>query len=236
MMLGRLPPKRSYKIPSLSKYTRAIALPQPPVVCTPPCVSFGMCLNDQIGDCTIAGVAHLIQLWNGNVLTDAQVLTAYEQIGGYDPAKPDSDQGCAETDVLTAWMTSGISNDTLAGYTSLNVTDLDEIRDAINWFGAVYIGLNLPQSAESNTTLWDVLPNDPIAGGHCVILVGYDDHFYAVSWGMLIPCTVAFLGAYMEEAYAPLNKDYVANNGKTPSGLDWSALETDMALLKGQAP
>jgi hypothetical protein len=195
-----------------------------------------MDMNDSIGDCTIAGVAHCIQRWDDTVLTDAQVLAAYEAIGGYNPADPKTDQGCAETDVLNTWMTTGIGGDVLAGYAALNVTDLSEIKDAINWFGCVYIGLNLPASAESNTSQWDVVPGSPIVGGHCVIIVGYvNDVYYIVSWGMLIPTTAAFLGQYMEEAYAPLSKDFVAHAGTTPEGLNWDALEADMAELKALA-
>ena len=236
--LGRLPIKRDHRTLTLSKYTRMLALAPPPVSCPPPNLQWPMNLNDRISDCTIAGAAHCIELWSAaintpKVLSDDQVLTAYEQLSGYNQAVQGSDNGCYMINVLNTWSTSGIASDTLAGFVALNITDLNEIKDAINWFGCAYIGLNLPESADQNVNLWDVVPGSPISGGHCVIIVGYDEQlFYIVSWGMLIPATPAFISTYMEEAYALLSKDFINVTGTTPQGIDWTNLQTDISQIR----
>ena len=245
MKLGRRPVRRDSRIPCLARYTRAISLPPPPAVVVPPALDWPMDLNDQIGDCTIAAAAHAMQLWTAAVIStaesplkimpDAEVLAAYEQIGGYDPANPDTDRGCVEVDVLETWMNTGIAGDKLDAYCSLNITDPDELKDAVNWFGCAYLGINCPKSAIEDTRRWDVVPGSPIEGGHAIICVGYDpENFYMVSWGKLIPASPAFVTQYLEEAYAPLSRDFVGEWGTTPAGLDLAQLEADMGLLRAK--
>lgn len=236
MRLGRRPARRDSRIPALARYKRGVALPPPPSAVLPPQRNWTMSLNDQIGDCTIAGVAHCKQVWTGESMTDAEVLATYEQIGGYSPTDPTSDQGCVEVDVLQTWMQTGIAGDKLAGYCAVNIADFDELKDAVHWFGAVYLGINCPESALSNTQLWDVVPGSPNAGGHAIIGVGYDDAkdlAYVVSWGKLVPVTRAFVGKYLEEAYALLSQDMLVNPaGVGPARLDWATLTADMQILR----
>ena len=242
MKLGRKPVRRDPRVKSLALYTRALSLaPPPPAVDYYSKVqgSWPMDLNDQLGDCTIAAVSHCATLWTANaqvqpfLMSDADVLEAYEKIGGYDPSNPGTDQGCVEQDVLQAWCRDGIDGDVLDGYVMLNCTDLDEIRDAIHWFGSVYIGISIPKSAMENTDLWEVVVGSEIAGGHAVMLAGYDsDHFYTVSWGKLIPTTPEFLLTYMDEAYGLLSKDFIDQTGKTPAGLSLDDMIANCATLK----
>ena len=59
-----------------------------------------MFLNDSLGDCVIAAMAHMIMQWSyyasgGSGMytpTDQQVLAAYEILGGYQPGNPDKPQ------------------------------------------------------------------------------------------------------------------------------------------------
>lgn len=248
--LGRLPARRDHRVKALAKYTRALALAPPPPV--PPhhglakSLDFPMSLNDQIGDCTAAGWGHIIQLWTAaagvmRVPTDAEVLAVYEQTGGYDPQDPNTDRGAVEQDVLQAWL-KGLQGDTLEAYAAINTSDLDEMRDAICWFGGAYIGVNLPQSALDDDALWDYVPGSGIVGGHCVVLLDYDiqrpsdgrPYFYGVSWGKLIAISDEFLTHYLDEAYALLNKDFIRECGKTPGGLDLNQLVADMQAIRAQ--
>jgi hypothetical protein len=243
---GRKPARRDPRVPTLSKYTRRLSLapPAPAADYYSKVASWGMALNDTLGDCTIASIAHCIEQWSaysGSAAaapTDADVLAAYEAWCGYSPRDPSSDQGGDEVTVLTAWMTGGFgAGDRLTSFCTLNISDLDEIRDAVAWFGNAYLGINCPQSAVADTSVWDVVPGSPIAGGHAVPIVGYDaKYFYVVSWGMLIPATPAFIGSYLEEAYALRSADWMAANGDTPSGLDLAQLDADMAALQALAP
>lgn len=235
MRLGRRPARRDHRIPALARYKRGVALPPPPKAVLPPDLTWPMSLNDQIGDCTIAAVAHCIQRWSGRILTDAEVLAAYRQISGYNPADPNTDKGCVEADVLQTWLQTGIAGDKLAGYAAVNISDIMELKDAVNWFGAVYLGINCPRSAMDNTDLWDVVPGSPIEGGHAIIGVGYDDAenvAYVVSWGKLIKVTPAFIGKYIEEAYALLSRDWSQEGIGGDYPHDWPQLQADMDIIK----
>ena len=58
-----------------------------------------MMLNDRLGDCTIAGMFHAMQLWSfkarSTELTEADqyVLATYEEFCNYNPNDANSDQG-----------------------------------------------------------------------------------------------------------------------------------------------
>lgn len=60
-----------------------------------------MYLNDELGDCVVAGKQHCLRLWlaegtGSDTITfdDACTIRNYELLGHYNPANPDSDQGC----------------------------------------------------------------------------------------------------------------------------------------------
>ncbi len=222
------------------------ALPDPPVACdwTKGISSWGMMLNDTLGDCTIAGRQHAIQVWSANVgteitLPDADALTAYEEWCGYVDGDASTDNGGVELDVLTDWRQKGVALDGhgLTGFAAANVTQLTEIRQAIALFGGVYIGVSLPLSARQQTE-WDVVPDDGSGnaaagswGGHCVFVPKYDaSSFTCVSWGGLLTMTTAFWNAYCDEAYALFSPDWLAN-GKAPSGVDTAQLTADLKAI-----
>src|ERR1700757_2471097 len=62
---------------------------------------FGMMLNSQLGDCTIAGVAHAVQVWTDNTTgmvteADRTVQQYYQRWAGYVPGHAETDQGAVE--------------------------------------------------------------------------------------------------------------------------------------------
>jgi len=90
--LGKKPPKFHKDTLSFSKYRLAgAALPEPAKAAWEYKVpNYPVFLNDQLGDCTIACVGHMIQTWTvyGSGLytpADSDILTAYEAVGGYVP-------------------------------------------------------------------------------------------------------------------------------------------------------
>src|SRR5579875_2411021 len=172
------------------------SLPAPPdsVKWSPAVSQWGMMLNgpspdnpsfarDGLGCCTISSLGHAIQVWSANAyhqitLPDSNILVAYEQWCGYDPNDPATDRGGIELDVLNDWRQQGLAGHMLLGYADPNVANISEVRQAINLFGGVYIGMNLPITAESqieNGQPWDVtdssLSGDAAPGswgGHCL--------------------------------------------------------------------
>lgn len=202
---------------------------------------WGMMMNSEIGDCTIAACGHAVQTWSLNSVglelpvPDSSILSAYEQWCGYSPANPSTDQGGIELDVLTQWKNSSLNGHALLGFTSLFVTNLETVRQAINIFGGVYIGISLPLSAQ-NQAVWDVTRNpgwQPGSwGGHAVWVPAYDQNgFTCITWGGLQRMTNAFWSQYVDESYALLGVPWMSSHG-APSGLDLEQLQADLAAIR----
>lgn len=241
--LGRLPWKRNLAIPALGKYLRAVALPPPPpqTFWEDATITWPMDGNDTYGDCVFAGWAHAKQAWShyatgtDNIMTVDQVLQMYSAFTGFDPADPSTDQGAVMSDVVQRLVAQGdgFGNQPSAAAT-LNILNRTELEDAIDIFGGGYVGINAPESILSTDT-WDVIPNDPIVGGHCVWYCGFDPDFdYLVSWGKVYKATKSFTATYVEEAYAFLDTAFLAD-GSTPTGISLADWQADMAALKQAA-
>jgi len=200
-----------------------------------------LCLkNDELGDCTIAGALHLEMVWTSQstvefVPSDDDALTAYEQIAGYNPNDPNSDQGAMLVDVLNAWRNNGIANHKIQAYVQIEPTNLDHVKAAIALFGGCYIGVQLPadaQDAFSNGQPWSNISCTDIEGGHCITLNAYTpDDLTAITWGQKQLITNAWLSKYMDECYAVLSSDWIAATGNSPSGFNLAQLYADLRLI-----
>lgn len=244
MKLGRKPVKLDRRTLKLAKYLTG-NLPQSPSVLAPPAFTdWGVMLNDQLGDCTCAGMAHLIQAWtaaNGNTRTvsDADVLRAYQVVGGYVPGRPETDNGAYEIDVLNYWRTTGIAGHKIAAFATLDPRSREHIKVACWLFGGAYVGVSLPVSAQNQET-WRLdisgLDGDPTPwswGGHCIVYVGYNEIGpICVTWGALKQLTWAWHDSYAEEQYACLSRDFVQGT-TAPNGFDFNTLQADLALVVG---
>lgn len=238
--LGRLPAVRPVGLRDLRSYTAGDAFPAPPAtfgdLAILQAIEWGMDGNDSLGDCTIAGVDHLLAAWNtlfGE--SDArpslgEVETLYKQLS------PD-DQGCAEATVLQQWQGSGLWGNKITAYAPLNVRDQVELQQGIAFLGAIYLGIACPESAQQQfaeqeqsgqLVPWTVVHGSPIAGGHCIVSVGYtSEGLLCVSWGSLVLVTWAFLRKFLEEAWAILSQA-LAEKGADTLGLDLAALKADL--------
>ena len=239
--LGKLPPKRDPRTLKLWDYLGdTLPVPPPSVDYSTAVPEFPMYLNDRLGDCAIACPAHMVQVWTCDVgdhpttPSDAEVLTEYEIVGGY-KGTPETDQGCVALDVLNQWRKVGLFGHQIYAFTKVNPTNHTEVMDGINLFGALYIGVALPLSAQGKDE-WLVVDSpqsEPGSwGGHAVPIVAYNpDYLTVVTWGGLLNMSWNFLDAYCDEAYAALSLDWIARSGQAPSGLDLSQLQDDLARL-----
>lgn len=202
-----------------------------------------MMLNDRIGDCTIAAAGHMIEQWTtytdaGFAPTDQQILAAYEAVSGYQPGQPSSDNGAVMIDVLNYWRKTGIGAHTIAGYVGLNPVLQTEVRAAAYLFGNVYLGIQLPMSAQTQT-VWQVPAQGPNGsgapgswGGHCVPVVQFDLHgLTVVTWGTLQRMSWQFLRTYCDEAYGVLSKDWISSANIAPNSFSILQLTADLAAL-----
>jgi hypothetical protein len=199
--------------------------------------------NDTVGDCTCAAAGHLIMAWTAMakapfIPSADQVLAAYEAISGYNPANPQSDVGAACLSVLNYWKKTGIAGNLIGAFTEINVENSGYIRDALYLFNGVYIGLQLPLSAESQSSggqPWSVSKGRTSWpgswGGHCVPIVAYDaNYLYCVTWGGIQAMTWGFFDEYCDEAYCIIDSAYLVN-GKTVEGFNLAQLQADLKAI-----
>jgi hypothetical protein len=203
--------------------------------------NLGMMLNSDIGDCTIAAAGHMIQQWTTYALgaavipSDASILKGYEDVGGYVPGDPSTDNGCAMLDVLNYWRKTGIDGHNIYAFVQVNPRNLDEVREAIYLFGNVYVGVQLPVSVQG-ADRWTV-SSGPDAepgswGGHCIPAVAMSPETVTViTWGSILKMSHNFLTGYCDEMYAVLSTDWIGKIGTAPSGFNLTMLDQDLAAL-----
>jgi hypothetical protein len=251
--LGRLPAKFDSRTLKFERYVTT-ALPTPPAHLnwTSPKgnkMSWPMMVNNAIGDCTIAAAGHMVELWTrdetgvATIIPDAQIVSAYSAISGYDPVTGANDDGCALLDVMNYWQSTGIGGHKITGYMSVTPTNQIAIEQAMWLFGAVDLGINLPITAQNQTGAglkWAVPPGGAVGdgapgswGGHSIPIVSYDQTgLLVVTWGALQFVTWPFLFTYCDEAYACLSQqDWLARGGNAPNGFNLAQLQADLAAL-----
>jgi hypothetical protein len=146
------------------------------------------------------------------------------------------EEGAYELDVLRYWRKTGIGGHRIGAYARVTVYDQRLVHTAAWLFGGLYIGLQLPLSAQTQP-VWDwtgslVGPARPGSwGGHAVDVVRYDRNgVTVVTWGRLQEVTWSFWARYCDEVYCLISDDFLTK-GKAPNGFDLAALEADLALV-----
>ena len=202
--------------------------------------------NDALGDCTAAGVAHLIALLTGGgdapvTITTAETIAFYSLSTGYDPSDPSTDQGGDEVTVLTTWRGKGFDGKgahAIAGFVQVDASNAALLKACAFYFGGLYFGLELPDTytnpfPSADGYVWGPGTPDPNQG-HCIVGVGADATGIKVdSWGLLGTFTYEAIAELCSDAaggmvFAVLSKDWVDKTSQTsPSALDWAALVAD---------
>jgi hypothetical protein len=202
-----------------------------------------MMLNDSLGDCVCAAAGHMQEqwtTWKGQTITpgDSAILNMYEKVGGYVPGEPATDNGCNMLDALNWWKGTGIQGRRIAAYAAVNYEDRAEVKTAVELFGNLYLGIQLPLSAQGQN-VWQVPVGGPSGngapgswGGHCIPVVSYDPTgLIVVTWGQQLFMTWGFLNTYADEAYAVLSPDWIESSGFSPGKVDLAQLMADLAKI-----
>lgn len=248
-MLGKLPPHPEETHPrvKLAQHLNYAALPATPAVVdrASKVKTWPMYMNDQLGDCTCAGIGHSIQAWTaygkGEVtLANSDVLNLYERLG-YVPGEPSTDQGAVEQDVLAEVQKNGVGGHKILAFAQVDHTNLDEMKAALNLFGSVYLGAQMPESAMTQTQAgqpWSPVAGSPIEGGHCFVLqawdVGHTGAMQVVTWGQMQRMTYPWWLQNGDEAWVIITQDWFQANGQTVTGVNLAGLGEDFALVTGQ--
>lgn len=255
--LGRKRPIARCPRLQLRNYAR-LSLPTPPTSCdygpAAKSVLDHVYLNDQLGDCVIAGGYHVVGVETGNAgalftATDAQIIKDYSAIGGYVPGVDSTDQGCDEQTALNYWLQHGFADGTkLAGWLAVDATNKQEVMAAMYLFENLFFGIELPDAwvnpfpAGPGFT-WGVAgPPDP-SNGHCIMGTGYDASGVLVdTWGLIGHMTWDAVAKYCStagqgELYVMLTPDQLTKGQqKAPNGVSWTNLIADFDAMGGSVP
>ena len=199
----RRPVARGLKL-SLGNYLMQSAPAPPPTVNyqkMAPAALGEMYGNDTLGDCVIAGPAHVVGVLTGNaregapsagnlfgefIFTMPQIVALYSAIGGYNPDAPlvngqnPTDNGCDEETMINYWENHGFpaGHNRIVGAISVNPSKPVEYRQALWLFENLIFGVELPDAwvnpfPSRSGFVWDKQgPPDP-ENGHCFVGVGY---------------------------------------------------------------
>ena len=230
--LGALAPQRPFGLSNLAVYANG-KIPTPPPSMAVPDAQWRMFLNDTYGCCTIAGIGNSLLAWNAEVSENIHIPTDDEIKTDYFTETGGADSGCVEANVLRDYHTKGLLGSQCDGYAPVEAANITQVHQAIAFYGACYVGVALPLSAQEQTQNqepWSVVPGSPIEGGHCISFVGYDAHaLYAVTWGQVVEVTYPWWDKYGTEAWAILAPEFVAA-GRGPT-LDLATLRHDLAAI-----
>lgn len=241
--LGRKPARLDSRTLMLAAYAEALAAPPPTCDLTARLSNLGQMGNDRLGDCTCAAVGHMIQAWTAEderqvIVPDVDIVKMYAEVSGYVPGDESTDNGAIVLDVLNYWRKTGLDGHHLIAYAALRLKEHQEVMKSIYYFGAVYVGLSLPLSAQKQTT-WNV-PEEGLTGegrpgswgGHAIPFVAYNATGpICVTWGQLQQMTWGFYDAYGEEAYACFGRDIVGSDDKSPEGFNSAQLLADLRKI-----
>lgn len=227
--LGKLPATRLAGVGLLGDYVTG-KLPSPPPTVSVPKTSYPIDGNDQYGDCTIAGVAHLIGAWNVEVGETDTVPDAPTVIATYEQLTGGADTGLNENNVLSYWRSKGLFGEQIAAYAPVDRKDLVGLHQAIAFYGGAYLGIACPESAQEQFQAkqpWTYVPSSPIEGGHCIVALGYTaTAVLCATWGGIAEVTYPFLAHYLDEVWAIISHQFV-KAGRGPD-LDLHTLEADL--------
>lgn len=245
--LGRLAPHDPERHPRLRLGQFLTALPPVPAVVdyASDVPTWPMYLNDSLGCCTCSAAGHMVEAWTAKatgtavMVTDNDVLKAYEDVSGYRPGEPWTDQGAVMQDVNAHLMKTGIGGHKIAAYAQVDHTNLAEVKAALYLFGEVYVGVNLPNSALQQNEAgqpWTVVADDGgIAGGHAINLARIGpDGMTVITWGATQLLEANWWERYVEECWCVFSTEWLTAAGTSPEGIDLAGLSAAYLELTGR--
>jgi len=233
---GRLAAQFPAAVSDLTHYAAGPLPKAPAKVAVPAVADWGMLGNDRYGDCGVAGLEH-------GFMADAAVLGLNEPpaadaqaIGYYLTYTDGADNGVVLSQYLAYVRQHGYFGHNVAAYAPVSVKDIPTLQFAVSAFDFAYTGIVVTQAMEEASadgrpwTLDDL--DSPVAGGHCVPIVGYDtSYLYAVTWGTVQPIAYSAWHYIADEAWAVITGELTAANSDG-RGIALPALQADLSRLE----
>jgi hypothetical protein len=135
---------------------------------------------------------------------------------------------------------AGLAGDHLYAYAAVDRTRADVVRSAAWLFQGLYVGIQMPLSAQHQVgpgKVWEPVsgPDGKPGswGGHAVNVVAYDDSgLTVITWGAQQRLSWAFWQQYVEECWALLPVDFQRLRGPLQAnGFDFAQLDKYLAQL-----
>lgn len=233
--LGRLPGKIPVGLRDLTTYV-AGSLPRPPAKVAVPRVSnWTMAANDRLGDCGVAGILHGFMA-DAAITDEHETFPTADQVAAYYLRySGGADSGVVLSEFLAYVRRQGFFGHTVDSYAPVAVHDVPTLQFATFAFGFTYCGIVVTETMQASFAThhpWTMATlSGPVAGGHCVPAVAYDDlYLYVVTWGQVQPVTWPAWHAMASEAYAVITGELVSVRGDG-RGVTLAALRADLARL-----
>jgi hypothetical protein len=249
MKFGRIPSKHDSRTLRFADY-----LSQPESLAKPPASmnwysavkAFPMYGNDSLSDCTIAALAHAQNAWTTYATGTEGGPTLSEVESAYYALSP-NDTGADMLSTLKYFTRHGIGGQKIAAYCAIDPKNLVQAQMAIQLFGGVYFGLNLPaaivNAPDMLTIPWNVATcgavGDP-SNGHAIHLAGYRNTDYlffdAITWAHRIDMSGTAYTDWGDECYAIVSQQWIEATGVSPSGFNLVQLLADRAAIANSSP
>lgn len=253
LKLGKLPARPGAVKMAFSRYATLNELPTPPTEFGHEKLikTWGMMLNDRLGDCAVVGPQHetmLLAKESGHTVTfnDDATVQNYREIGGYNPDAPPlpdgsnpTDGGCDMSLVASARRQTGIvdaagnRHKTIA-YTALEPGNLNQLLVATYLFSAVGVGVILTEAQMEQFNEgkpWDVVRGAKEIGGHYIPIFGRRNGLlWAVTWGKLHPITPRFYTSQNDESTVSFSEEMLIK-GQTLEGFNDVLLIGDLKAI-----
>ena len=225
MLTDYLIPAQLPPIPPEQHYSRAVTK------------SWGMLGNDKYGNCTYAGMAHLIQSDAANNGRQIE-FTAKAIIAAYLKSTGGVDSGQSLLAVLKDVRKNGIQGRRIGAFLQVDPRKIAQVKAAIYLFGGLYCGVDLPIASQKQV-VWDVPKGGLLGDGargswgpHCVPITDYADWGYVCeTWGDEVPMTKRYWNAYFFEAWALIAEDWVTGAKPAPNGFNLDALTKALKMV-----
>lgn len=241
LRFGKKPPKRDYRTFLLREYLKD-DVPSPPenIDSTTrvyqntnrhdPAYLFPMYDNDQIGDCTIAAMAHGDTVWsalvgNLSIYELELVKKIYFHLTGGD------DSGLAMLTVLDYFKKTPVKNELIYAYMSVNPYNHVHVKQAIAIFGGLFVGFQVQEDCAKDfveSRVWT--PGRLLNAGHAIFVTGYNPvELNVLTWGGTHRGTWEWWDACVDEAYVILPPE--ASNPEFAPGFDFEKLKKDLVSV-----
>jgi hypothetical protein len=205
---------------------------------------FGLYKNDQFGVCGPTMVANGYKVTTkqaGAELSVSQndVFDLYRRSGNpnFDPNTDQDDNGVDLQTMFEEVHKNGLAGIKSLAFAKVDISNLNEVKAAIDIFGVLYLGVNLQtaQQSQTDTGLWD-FDNSSEWGGHAVLAGKYTNEsgndIGVISWAEHINLTDTFWEKQVEEAWIVIWPEYLTMP-EFDSSIDLEQLSIDYKELTG---